>query len=308
MRVDVFDAMRTGMWSKGYIAVDWGTTNRRAYRVPVVGGAHDAEFEDGKGITGVAKGGFPEAVAEIRERLGDYPLLMAGMVGSNRGWVEAPYVACPAGADAVAAGLVELADERAAIVPGLSFSDEHRADVMRGEEVQLFGAVAAGLIEADGTVCHPGTHNKWAELRGGTVTAFRTVMTGEMFNLLKEQSILSQWLGGDVTAGPAFRRGVRRGMDGAALTAELFSVRAGVLLGKLAAEDAADFTSGLLIGADVATGLGSSEPVGELVVMGRPELTRLYVAALAEAGREAREVDGEQAFLAGIAAIVERSE
>lgn len=290
------------MWTEGIIAVDWGTTNRRAYRLDP-GGACQAEFEDDQGITAVPPGGFPAAISEIRDRLGDLPLLMAGMIGSNRGWVEAPYVTCPAGPADLAARLVRIEEERAAIVPGLSYLDDTRADVMRGEEVQLFGAVAAGLTPPDALVCHPGTHNKWALLEGGRVMRFRTVMTGELFGLLGQHSILSQWLHTSVTVGDAFRAGVRQGQRGEALTAELFSVRASVLLGRTAAHEAASFTSGLLIGADIRTGLADA-PAGEIVVMGRPELTRLYAAALSEAGRATREVDGERAFLAGIQALV----
>lgn len=152
-------------WEEGFIAADWGTTNRRAYLLDGKGQCI-SEFEDEKGILSVPKGGFGDAVAEIRERLGDRPLLLAGMIGSNRGWVEAPYIACPAGLDELTAALV-WPEERTAIVPGVSFADE--ADVMRGEEVQLLGAHAAGMIPADALVCHPGTHNKWARLRGGRI-------------------------------------------------------------------------------------------------------------------------------------------
>ena len=155
------------------------------------------EFEDGKGVLSVPDGGFPAAVAEIRQRLGDKPLLLAGMVGSNRGWKEAPYVPCPAGIDEIAAKLV-WAGEREAIVPGVSYIGDGRADVMRGEEVQLLGAVAAGLVDPDALVCHPGTHNKWALLRRGNIHDFRTVMTGELFSLLKEHSILADLLQGEV--------------------------------------------------------------------------------------------------------------
>jgi 2-dehydro-3-deoxygalactonokinase len=109
---------------------------------------------------------------------------------------------------------------------------------------------------------------------------------------------------GGVEPGAAFREGVRRGLSDDALTAELFGVRAAVLLGRLEGAEVADFTSGLLIGADVATGLRHAHYTGEIVVMGRPELTRLYAAALKEAGRSSREIDGEQAFLSGIAEIV----
>jgi 2-dehydro-3-deoxygalactonokinase len=295
--------MNDSMWTEGIIAVDWGTTNRRGYRLDR-NGVLQAEFEDDQGITAVPPGGFPAAVADVRERLGDLPLLMAGMIGSNRGWVEAPYVACPAGLTELTSHLARIPGERAAIVPGLSFLDDTRADVMRGEEVQLFGAVAAGLTAPDSLVCHPGTHNKWARMEGGLVTRFRTVMTGELFSLLSKHSILSQWLHTSVTVGDTFRAGVRQGLEGQALTTELFSIRAGVLLGRRPAHEAASFASGLLIGADVRTGLAEADEDSEVVIMGRPELTGLYVAALGEAGRAAREVDGERAFLAGIQALV----
>jgi len=290
-------------WAEGYIAVDWGTTNRRAYRVDP-GGQCVAEMEDDQGILAVAPGGFPAAVAQIRERLGNHPLLMAGMIGSNRGWIEAPYAPCPAGLDDLAARLIWAEEGRAAIVPGLSHLTDDSADVMRGEEVQILGAVAAGIVPPDCLICHPGTHNKWIEVAGGRIIGFRTVMTGEMFNLLREHSILADLLALPATTGEAFHDGVRRGLAHDGLTAELFSVRARVLLDRAKREDAASYTSGLLIGADLRVGLRTA-PEAEVIVMGRPELTSLYAAALTEAGQDAREVDGEKAFLAGVRAIVE---
>jgi 2-dehydro-3-deoxygalactonokinase len=289
-------------WAEGFIAVDWGTTNRRGYLLDSSGKSVD-EFEDGEGITSVDSGGFPDAIAEIRKRLGDKPLLLAGMVGSNRGWVEAPYVPCPARLEDLARGLV-WAGEREAIVPGVSLLEQGRADVMRGEEVQLLGAAAAGMIDRTALVCHPGTHNKWSLLRHGRIETFRTVMTGELFNLLKEHSILADFLSGEVSANDAFRAGVERGLKKAELPAELFSVRARILLGQADKEDAVSFTSGLLIGTDVRIGL--SRPLAaQVVVMGRPELTGLYAAAIVQAGREAVELDGEQCFLAGVAKIAQ---
>jgi len=290
-------------WAEGFIAVDWGTTNRRAYLIDASGKCTN-EFEDHKGVLSVPAGGFADAVAEIRARLGDKPLLFAGMIGSNRGWKEAPYVPCPAGIDELAAKLVWVG-EREAIVPGVSFLGDGRADVMRGEEVQLLGAAAAGLVDPDVLVCHPGTHNKWVVLRRGSVQSFRTVMTGELFNLLKQHSILADLLKGEVADNDAFRAGVRCALERDILPAELFSVRARVLLGEARKEDAPSYASGLLIGTDVRIGL--SLPTGaQVVVMGKPELTRLYAAAIAETKREAIELDGEQCFLAGIRQIAKR--
>jgi 2-dehydro-3-deoxygalactonokinase len=290
-------------WADGFIAVDWGTTNRRAYLIDKSGKQTD-KFEDGKGVLSVQAGGFPAAVKEIRDRLGNKPLLLAGMIGSNRGWKEAPYVPCPASIDDLSKSLV-WAGDREAIVSGVSYIGNGRADVMRGEEVQLLGGVAAGAVAREGLVCHPGTHNKWALLRHGNIHIFGTVMTGELFSLLKEHSILADLLHGPVELDDAFKRGVRHALERETLPADLFGIRAGVLLGQSKKEDAPSYTSGLLIGTDVRIGL--TWPLSaSITVIGRPELTRLYVAAIAEAGREAVELDGEQCFLAGIHEIAKR--
>jgi 2-dehydro-3-deoxygalactonokinase len=130
-------------------------------------------------------------------------------------------------------------------------------------------------------------------------------MTGELFSLLKEHSILSDLLQGAVEANDVFKDAARHAINNEALPADLFSVRARVLLGQAKKEDAASYCSGLLIGADVRIGL--SYPTGAVIsVIGRPELTRLYAAAIGEAGRAAVEVDGEQSFLAGIHEIAKR--
>ena len=290
-------------WAEGFIAVDWGTTNRRAWRLDAGGRVVD-EMADGQGILAVPKGAFPGAVAMLTARLGDLPLLLAGMIGSNRGWLEAPYVAAPAGLGDLAAGLRWVERGHIAIVPGVSFDAGGRADVMRGEEVQILGAAAAGLVAPDATICHPGTHNKWIRLERGRIAAFRTVMTGELFNLLKAHSILSDLLARPAEPGAAFAAGVRHGLAQVDLTAELFSVRARVLLGKADAEAASSYVSGLLIGADLRVGLGLAGD-GEIVVMGRPDLTGLFAAALNEAKRTCREVEGEEAFLAGARRLAE---
>jgi 2-dehydro-3-deoxygalactonokinase len=226
------------------------------------------------------------------------------MVGSNRGWIEAPYVPCPAGFQDLAARLQWAEPVRTEIVPVVCHSDGDAADVMRGEEMQILGALAAGTIGPDAIVCHPGTHNKWIRLEEGRIVAFRTVMTGELYNLLRGHSILADLLAAPAEPGPAFAAGVRHGYGEDDITAELFSVRARFLLGKAGRGDSAAYASGLLIGADLKIGIrmaGDAEPV----IMGRPELTRLYAAALAACGRGGREADGEDAFLAGARKLAE---
>jgi 2-dehydro-3-deoxygalactonokinase len=178
---------------------------------------------------------------------------------------------------------------------------------MRGEEVQLLGAAAAGTIDPDSLVCHPGTHNKWALLRAGRMHDFRTVMTGELFSLLKTHSILADLLEGPVEPNAAFRQAARHAINDEKLPSDLFGVRAGVLLGEMKKEDAASYISGLLIGTDVRIGLTPPKRA-QIVIIGRPDLTRLYAAAIGETGRETIELDGEQCFLAGILEIAKRIE
>src|SRR5262249_23654328 len=154
-------------------------------------------------------------------------------------------------------------------------------------------------------VCHPGTHNKWAVLQGSRIRSFRTVMTGELFSLLKEHSILADLLQGEVAPNDTFCAAARYALHHEAIPAELFAIRARVLLGQSRREDAASYASGLLIGTDVRIGLRDAE-TRDIVVIGRPDLCRLYAAAIAEAGCRSLELDGERCFLAGVTEIAKR--
>ena len=290
-------------WSEGFIAVDWGTTNRRAYRLDR-NGAVIAEMEDDAGAATLAAHEFPGAVARITEQLGPAPLLLAGMVGSNRGWREAPYVPCPASLADLARHLLWVEPGRVAIVPGVSWTAPGKADVMRGEEVQVLGYFQRDE-PGPALLCHPGTHTKWVRVAGGAITGFRTFMTGELFALLRDHSILAPLLHGDTEPDADFCAGAEIALAGGDLAAELFSARARVLLGQLDPACAAAWVSGLLVGADVRGGLATwrPEPPRTVVVLGRPSLNRLYAAALAHAGVQAVCIDGAGAFVAGMNAL-----
>jgi len=290
-------------WRQGYIAVDWGTTNRRAYAVAGDGRVTDW-FEDEVGLLSVPPGGFEAAAGGIRRRLGGLPMLLAGMVGSNRGWREAPYVPCPATAAAIADAILWIEPGRTGIVPGVSQSGAAGADVMRGEEVQVLGAIASGLAPKDGLICHPGTHAKWIAAKEGRIDSFRTMMTGELFALLREHSILADQLEGGVSPDAAFREGVAAAFGGAELLSALFAIRARHLLGETDS-GAASYASGLLIGSDVRSGLAMAHS-SEVSLVGRPDLCALYAAALEMADKDCKAADGNEAFLAGIRLLTER--
>ncbi|AXB79820.1 2-dehydro-3-deoxygalactonokinase [Novosphingobium sp. P6W] len=279
-----------------FIAVDWGTTNRRAYRIE--NGEVVATERDDQGILAVPAGGFPALVGELRARFDGLPVVMAGMVGSNRGWHDAGYVACPATIEALAAGVV-TPEEGVSIVPGVCVDTESRADVMRGEEVQLLGAVAAGLAPVDALLCQPGTHNKWAVMKHGAIADFTTAMTGEMFALLKAHALIGGEMAGEVDAGDDFRQGVEACAD-TDLLAALFGVRAASVLGHRAPGAAAAYVSGLLIGSDCRARIAPGQQV-HLLADGL--LADLYSAAITIAGGEAVVVDSKASFVAGITRI-----
>ncbi len=278
------------------IAVDWGTTNRRAYRVEADGSVSDT-VRDGSGVLAMAADDYVPALAILRERLGDLPVIAAGMIGSTRGWREAAYVPAPADLGALASAALRIDDADVTIVPGVSWVDGTRADVMRGEEVQVLGAIAADLAPSDAVFCQPGTHNKWIATRDARIVDVTTVMTGELFALLKAHGILAGMLDGPVADGAAFRDGIARGAGACDLGAALFEVRAAVLLDRRPPEDAAAFASGVLIGADV----GARDMAGNTVhLLADGTLAVLYTVAIETLGGRVEPVDAAAAFIAGI--------
>ena len=288
------------------LAIDWGTTSRRAW---LLGddGAILASVTDACGMLSIPQGGWDEAFAELKRVLGGAEprlALIAGMAGADRGWRDAGYRPCPATIDDLSRGLCWIEKGAVAIVPGLSVVGEGSSDVMRGEETQILGAVAAGLVPADCLACHPGTHTKWISVRDGHIIAFRTVMTGEVFALLKAHSILADRLQDDVTAGEDFDAGLDRGLPTGEVTADLFAVRAHALCGAGRISNGAAYASGLLIGADVRAGL-AMRTEREVHVIGRADLAGLYALAIERSGRRAVAVDGGAAVRAGLRAIAE---
>ena len=195
------------------IAVDWGTSSLRCYRLDGHGAIVDSRSSN-EGILNVAPGKFPDVLQKQIEGWDDAPIVMSGMVGSRQGWQEAPYVPCPAGFDEIAATLLEVR-QGVWIVPGVSCRDSAGVpEVMRGEEVQVLGAGQDGLI------CLPGTHSKWVEVKNGRIERFGTFMTGEVYAMLRQHSILGRMMqDGNPDAG-AFAEGVKRsGEAGARSTA-----------------------------------------------------------------------------------------
>ena len=277
------------------IGVDWGTTSLRAYRI-AADGRMQARREEAGGIRAVAAEGFSAALrAVVGDWLaaGESRVLLSGMVGSRQGWVEAPYLPCPAGATDLAAALVRVPFDGATVllVPGLTDADEAGTpEVMRGEETQLFGVLAT--LGSQGLACLPGSHSKWARIEGGRVTGFRTWLSGEAFAALRDGTILGRMMRDGATVEAAFDRGLGRAGEPGGLLHHLFGVRTLGLAGRLAPEEAASYLSGLLIGHEV----GSAMKAGATVhLVGAPSLCRLYARAITAAGGRAVTLDPDAA-------------
>lgn len=271
------------------IGVDWGTTRLRAALMEDDGTVVARAGSD-KGLM-AAGGAFEDALAEV---IGPWlesipaPILMSGMVGSRQGWVEAPYVAPPVTLRdlARAAVPVETRLGPARIVPGVALrGDTGPADVMRGEETEIFGALDR-LGRTGGTFVMPGTHSKWVSVADGAIVDFRTFMTGEVFAALKGHTILGRTMSeaaGAGEEGDAFARGLAaaRALGAAGdLLSALFAVRAEALFGRLAPGEGAAYLSGLLIGAEVAAAARG----GEVILVGAAALAERYRTALEAAG------------------------
>ncbi|HYD04697.1 MAG TPA: 2-dehydro-3-deoxygalactonokinase [Reyranella sp.] len=283
------------------IAVDWGTTSLRGARLDEAGRVLEEKAAP-LGILNVPNGDFAGVfAAQFSAWMAPGTrCLISGMAGSRQGWVEAPYVACPAGVGELAECLRWIERDRIAVVPGLSDTQGDVPDVMRGEEVQIFGAMRlAGL--ADGLFVLPGTHSKWATVRGGRVTGFRTFMTGETYGLFSRHSILARTLDADAALDEtAFLRGVAQAGNGQGLLHDAFGVRALALFGRLSPAESASYLSGLLIGEEI--GRQTLPESGEVIVIGASALVERYALALKERGVTVRTF-GAEATWAGLRAV-----
>ena len=290
------------------IGLDWGSSSLRALRLGT-----DGEVLEVRSSTQGAStlDGKPASfVAALDALIGDWhvvpaPVLACGMVGSQHGWREVPYADCPADAQALAAAAlrVDWRGKSVHLLPGLrcetDAGDAGVPDVMRGEETQVLGALQLDASLAPrACIVLPGTHSKWARVTDGALLGFATHMTGELFAVLRQHSVLGRLMpadaladaGGDAQAAhaaQAFAAGVRaaRAQGQLGLSHQLFAVRTLGLTGRLAHAVLPDYLSGLLIGHELRAGLAwrAAHQLADapLLLIGEAALCQRYVAALA---------------------------
>jgi 2-dehydro-3-deoxygalactonokinase len=243
-----------------------------------------------------------------RRAHGTFAALLCGMIGSNIGWADAGYVACPAAPLELVDAVIDVTagdGSHCLIVPGLACSGLLGGpEVMRGEETQIVGALALlpHLTKGRHLLCLPGTHSKWTIVEQGAIIAFQTALTGELFAVLQAHSIL---LARNVM--PASEAGFDEGVARVRAAGPehvlqlLFETRSRQLRQGMTPPYATGFLSGLLVGAEIAAMAGlTGAASGPVILIGAPTLTTLYARALAAFGHQASAIDGKEAARTGL--------
>jgi 2-dehydro-3-deoxygalactonokinase len=302
------------MVDERYVVGDWGTSRLRLFLCAGTGTILDTLVGPGVAAVKTPFDALFESIMRPWEaQYGKLSAVLCGMVGSSIGWVQAPYVSCPADPEKIIDACIALRGGRVHIVPGARCENRLRAaDFMRGEETQILGALTLepALRRGRRLLCLPGTHTKWALLEDGIIREFLTALTGELFGALRDHSVLvpPECRAEAVTAGAAFEEGIKRFNEypQTQVLHRLFECRSRVLNGDLSAANAASFLSGLLIAADVDAALrlfANSDAKTTVSLIGEPQLTQLYTAALLQQPCDARQFDGAAAALAGLTRV-----
>ena len=293
------------------ISVDWGLSSFRC-RLLDAGGTILDTRQSSRGVRAVEGRDFRAALLTM---VGDWiaaqpgtPLLLSGMIGSRLGWIEAPYVPCPAGLAEIASALLPLdiaGLPRTFIVPGVEFQTSERTDIMRGEECEILGCLGDPAARA-ALYLAPGTHSKWIDVDGDRITGFTTAMTGELFALLSTQSALAEMVSGTAVDAASFAAGLvmaRHAFARGGVLPLLFRIRSDGVLGRRRPPQSRGLLSGMLIGSELAYGLSEHpQDLGEPCIVGDDALADHYQRALAEGfGRASRRGPAAAAALGHLA-------
>jgi 2-dehydro-3-deoxygalactonokinase len=274
--------------NRPFIALDWGTTSFRAYHVGPDGEVLK-ETSSPDGILSVKDGAFESALeSHLQSWDSTLPILAAGMITSRQGWIELPYAECPAGPEDLAKHL-HLINTRNGrkihFATGLHLNSKSLAhDVMRSEEMQVFGSLGQGISH----FITPGTHSKWIDVQNEKVVQFATYVTGETYAALRNHTILGRLMTSDEPDETAFERGVLKAQsDPAGLLHTLFSARSLGLFNEIDGSALASYLSGLLVGSEIAHALQSRSKTEEYMILASPKIGGRYAKALEVVGAKA---------------------
>lgn len=298
------------------IGIDWGSSSLRAY---LFDSSHSLleQIESDQGITHLQRDsqGFEQTLLGVvgHWRQPEIRVLLSGMITSRNGWVETPYLPCPARLDDLYAHAVitELEGLKLQFLPGVCqygtqgavLRDNVAADVMRGEELQL---LAIGPKAGTELVVLPGTHSKWALIDSSSIIAFRTIPTGELFNLLLSHSLIGGLAESSDWSDSGFVDGVECGYEHNAILSQLFSCRSAVLLDQRSPTESRSWLSGLLIGREIREGAELYQGAIETVrLVGSKTLCAHYEVALTHLGLQC-EVESRDAAQLGYQRLLQQ--
>jgi 2-dehydro-3-deoxygalactonokinase len=287
-----------------WLIIDWGSTNFRAFAMDNKGNLVD-KIDHKLGLLQITDGKFAPSLQQIlSDWLGafqSFPIVMAGMVGSAQGWIPVPYITTPVNINNLgeqASSFILPWGAQATIIPGVSYSDASgNKDVMRGEEVQLFGLIKM-INETNATALFPGTHSKHIEFSNNQLNQFSTYMTGELFSILSAQSILGRDLPKQKPSESAFYKGVIESNTNN-LTHQLFMTRTHRLFGDIEESAILDYLSGLLIGYETR-----EIQAKHVYLVGSEKLSTRYQVACQALSINTTFINGDDAFLAGMLEII----
>ena len=297
-----------------FVAVDWGSTTLRAWLISEAGEIL-AQHSSDQGVFNLEADAFENtllnACGKWLSDAPDTPIIMAGMIGSRSGWQETAYQTCPVKAETLGVNLLALANTSKLnlfVIPGIKTdSPSGSADVMRGEEVQIIGALAALQVSSDSSalICLPGTHSKWAQTRQQEITNFSTFFTGEIYSLLGEFSSIGAIMNGDEFDEASFREGLAYSRQAGGFLHHIFSVRARLLADTWSDGSLSAYLSGIAIGHEFQGAKTLYPNESTLYLIGNSHLQALYQIAASEFSFKANSLDAADAIIQGVMHIAQ---
>ena len=278
---------------------DWGTSSLRGYLLD--DSKIIQKYSSDLGLLKAQKIGYEKVLDSVLDSFQcepDIPIYLSGMIGSKQGWAEAPYVPTPVGLEQMKGKTIKPA-KNIHIIGGVSHLDgSGNYDVMRGEEVQVFGILeqepAASLI------CLPGSHSKWVKIEAGQIKSFSTWMTGELFKSLSENTIFTTQIDSKTWNKEAFVQGVEFAREHNDLGSSLFKLRTEYLFERSDKEHFHSYLSGFLIGSEIREAIGVAK---EVSLCGSDTLMNSYALALEVFGAESKQFPSDTATIRGIEKI-----
>ncbi|WP_085909946.1 2-dehydro-3-deoxygalactonokinase [Kiloniella majae] len=285
-----------------WIAVDWGTSHMRLWLMGEAGTVLDRRHSN-QGMNALAPSEFAPHLREILSDLPETlnhrtPIVCCGMVGSRQGWVEAPYISVPCAPPSIKqASRTEIGSFDVFILPGIKQLDH--PDVMRGEETQIAGFLTK-FNNYTGVICLPGTHNKWVQINEGLVRSFSTYLSGELFDILSQKSVLKHSLTDGKWDSTSFKNAVTEVIKNPeTFASSLFPLRAANLLTNADTYSAYSRLSGLIIGSELASARSywENKPI---TIIGENGISKAYTEALEALGNTVEHLNSEAITLRGL--------